>query len=46
MSKLLNQSTKAPESFKKEATKEKTEDLLVRLRALQAVLLQSENTVF
>ena len=38
MSKLLNQSTKAPESFKKEATKEKTEDLLVRLRALQAVL--------
>jgi polyphosphate kinase 2 (PPK2 family) len=37
-SQLINLSTKAPESFKKEATKEKIENLLIRLRSLQAVL--------
>jgi PPK2 family polyphosphate:nucleotide phosphotransferase len=38
MSKYLSISTKAPEGFEKEKTKEKTEDLILKLRDLQAVL--------
>ena len=38
MSKYLSISTKAPESFEKEKTKEKTEELILKLRDLQAVL--------
>ena len=37
-SQLLSQSTKSPDTFKKEATKERLEELLERLHSLQAVL--------